>query len=69
MKAYNVDEISHNVALHQCLVHCLLTQNDLQIKKILLYLDIISYDPSMYALDHPKFIVSNIIRNKSLISI
>ena len=52
------DEMPH-MAFHLGL-NCLLRQNDLQRKTYThFYLEIITCDPSIYTMDHPKFIVSN----------
>ena len=52
------DEMPHIEAFHQGLLY-LLRQNDLQRTKYNFYLVIITCDPSIYTMDHPKFIVSN----------
>ena len=52
------DEIPHNAAFHQGL-HCLLRQKQSSEREIQYILEIITYDPSIYALDHPKLILSN----------
>ena len=52
------DEMWHNGAFHPGL-KCLVRQNDLQRKKYIFYLEIITCDPSIYTMDHSKFIVSN----------
>ena len=45
-----------NEAFHQGL-HCLLSQKQSSENKIQYYFEIITYDSSIYAMDHPKFIV------------
>ena len=52
------EEMPHYEAFHQGL-HCLLRQKKSSEKEIHFHLDIITCDPSIYTLDHPKFIVSN----------
>ena len=52
------DEILHNAAFHQGL-HCLLRQKRSSEKEILFLREIITCDPSIYTMNHPKFIVSN----------
>ena len=52
------DEMPHNVAFHQGL-HNLLRQKRSSEKEIQFYLEIITCNPSIYTMDHPKFIVSN----------
>ena len=51
------DEMLHNTALHQGL-HCLLRQNQSLTKLIQYFLEIITYAPSVYTMDHPDFISS-----------
>ena len=48
----------HNVAFHQGL-HCLLRQNQISEKEIQFYFELMTFDPWIYAMDHPKFIISN----------
>ena len=43
-------------------LHCLLRQN-LQRKKSKLFLEFITYDPSIYTLDHPDYMVCIYIEN------
>ena len=52
------EEMPHNVAFHWGL-HCLLLWHNLKGKKYSFYLEIITCDPSVYTMDHPKFIASN----------
>ena len=53
------DEMPHNGAFHQGL-HCLLRhKHNLQGQKQIFYAEIITRDPSVYTMDHPKFIASN----------
>ena len=47
------DKMPHNVAFHQCL-HCLIKSSE---KEIQIYLEIITCHPSIYTMDHSKFIV------------
>ena len=60
LKALSVDpdEMLHNAAFHLG-IHCLLRQKRSSEKEIQLYLEIIACEPSIYTMDHPKFIVSN----------
>ena len=51
------DEMPHDVAFHQGL-HCLPRQKCTSEKEIY-FLEIITCDPSIYTMEHPKFIVSN----------
>ena len=57
-KIEDPDEMSRNAAFHQGL-HCLLKQKQSSEKDIQFYLEIITCDPSMYSMDHPKLIVLN----------
>ena len=52
----------HNAAFYQCL-HCLLRQNQSIEKEIheQSILEIITFDPSIYTMDHPDLTVSNFI--------
>ena len=50
------DEMPHNASFHQGL-HCLPRQN--LSSEIPYFLETITCDPSIYAMDHPKFIISN----------
>ena len=52
------DEMLHNAAFHLGL-HCLLMQKQSSEKEIQFYLEIITWDPSIYMIDHPKLIVLN----------
>ena len=54
----NPDEISNKGAFHQGL-HYLLRQKESSAKKYNVYWEIITFDPSVYTMDYPKFIVSN----------
>ena len=47
----------HNAALHQG-IHCLLKQKRSSKKKVQSYLEIITCDPSIYTMGHPKSSVS-----------
>ena len=47
----------HNVTFHQGL-HCLLSQNDLQRKKLQFYLEIVPCYPLKFTMEHSKFIGS-----------
>ena len=49
------DEIPHNAAFHQGL-HYLLRQKR---SRNTFYLEIVTLDPSIYTMDHPKSIVSS----------
>ena len=49
------DEMPHHAAFQLCL-QCLLDKNGLQRKKYNFYLEIITFDPSIYTMDHPLFI-------------
>ena len=53
----DLDEMLHNAAYHQGL-HCFLRQKPSSEKEIQFYLQNINCGPSIYAIDHPKFIVS-----------
>ena len=53
----DLDEMLDNAAYHQGL-HCLLRRNPSSEKEIQFYLQNINCDPSIYTIDHPKFIVS-----------
>ena len=48
----------HNAAFHQGL-HCLQWHKQSSMKEIRFYVEMITRDPSVYTLDHPKFIASN----------
>ena len=52
----NSDEMPHNAQFHQGL-HCLQRQIQSSEKGIQFYLEIITCDPSIYTMAHPKFIV------------
>ena len=53
------DEMLLNAAFHHQGLHYLIRQKlSLEIK-IQFYLEIITHDPSIYTIGHPKFIVSN----------
>ena len=49
------DEMLHNAAFHQGL-NCLYDKNNLQKKKYIVLLEIITCNPSVYTMDHSKFI-------------
>ena len=51
------DEMLHNAAFHLGL-HCLLRLKESSDKKKSIYLEIITCDPSLYTMNHPKFIVT-----------
>ena len=51
------DEMQHNAAIHKGL-HCLLRLNRFSEEDIQFYLEIITIDPVLYTMYHPKFIVS-----------
>ena len=53
----NPDEMPQNAAFHQGLP-CLLSQKQSSEKEIQFYFEILTCDPSLYTVDHPKFIVS-----------
>ena len=52
------DEMLLHAAFHQG-PHCLLRKEQSLDKEIQFYLEIITCDPSIYTMDHPKSIVSN----------
>ena len=52
------DEMLHDAAFHQG-HDCLLKSNAFQRNKYIFFFKIITCNPSIYTLDHPKFIVSN----------
>ena len=54
----DADEMPHHVAFHLGL-HYLLRQKRSSEKEIQFYLENITCNPSIYTMDHPKFIVSN----------
>ena len=54
------DEMLHNAAFYQGL-HCLLRQNQSSEKEIQYFGEIITCDPSIYGMDHPQFIVYNLL--------
>ena len=56
------DEILHNVVFHQSL-HCLLRQSQSSEKEIHYLFEIITFDPSIYTIDHPDFVVSSFFEN------
>ena len=53
----NPGKMLHDVAFYQCL-RCLLQQKQSSYKEKNNNLEIIAGDPSIYTMDHPKFIVS-----------
>ena len=56
-KGEDQDEMPHIAAFHQGL-HCLLRQNQSSEKKNIIFWEIITYDPTIYTIDHPDFSVS-----------
>ena len=52
-------QIKCHIMWHFISLHCLLRQNQISEIAIKFYLEIITSDPSIYAMDHPKFIISN----------
>ena len=52
------DEMQHNAAFYQGLHYLLIQKKQSSEKKIQFYLEIITCDPSIYTMKHPKFIVS-----------
>ena len=52
------DEMLHETAFHQRSTLFAKTKRSLR-ERNLFYLEIITCDPSIYTMDHPKFIVSN----------
>ena len=56
------DEMPHNAAFHQGL-HCFLRENRSSEKEIQYYFEIITCDTSIYAMDHPDFIVCGFMEN------
>ena len=62
-KSEDPDEMPHNAAFHQGL-HWLLSQNQISERKIqYLFLEIITFDPSIYTMDNPDFIVLSFMGN------
>ena len=55
-------KIVHKAAFHQDL-HCLLRQNQSSEKEIMIYLKTITYDPSIYTMDHLDLTASNLMGN------
>ena len=53
------DELPHNAAFHQGL----LRQNQSSKKEIQYFLEIITFDPSIYTMNHPEFIVCRFMEN------
>ena len=58
------DEMPRNAAFHQG-THCLLTNNQSSEKEIQYILEIITWDPSIYTMDHPDLIVSHFMKNST----
>ena len=57
------DEMLHNAAFHQGL-HCLLFKIKLIFReRIVLFLEIVTYNPIIYTIDHPDFIVCSFKEN------
>ena len=56
------DEMPQNAAFHQGL-HCLLRQNPSSERKIQYFQEIITYDPLVYTMEHPDFIVCSFLEN------
>ena len=56
----------HNVAFHQGL-HCLLIKNQYSENEIqyIVFLEIITLDPSIYTMDHSDFIVCSFMENSN----
>ena len=53
----------HMAAFHQCL-YCLLRQfQSSEKEKHFLFFEIITFDPSIYTMDHPDLTVSNLMEN------
>ena len=52
------DEMPHNAAFYQGL-HCLLRQNQSSEKEIQYFFECLTYDHSIYTMDHPDLTVSN----------
>ena len=60
------DEMPHNAAFHHGL-HCLPRQNPSSETEIQKFLEIITYDPSIYTIDHPDFILFVALRKSPLV--
>ena len=56
-KSEDQDEMPHIAAFHQGL-RCLLRHNQSSEKKNIIFWEIITYDPTIYTIDHPDFSVS-----------
>ena len=54
------DKMPHNAAFHQG-IHCFITmkQKQYSAKEIHFYVESTTCDPSVYTMDHPRFIASN----------
>ena len=58
----DLDEMPHNLAFHLGLHH-LLGQNRSSEKEIQYFWESITFDPSLYTMHHPDFIVCNFMVN------
>ena len=56
------DEVPHKAAFYQHL-HCLLGQNGSSQREKYISLEIITYNPSIYTMNHPGVSASNFIEN------
>ena len=56
------DEKLHDVAFRQGL-HCFLQQNEFSEKEIKHYWEVLPYDPTIYTMEHPYFIVFSLMEN------
>ena len=56
------DEMPHNAAFHLGL-HCLLRQKQTSEKDIKFYLEIITCDPLIFTMNHPKLYPTNLINH------
>ena len=56
------DEMLHNVAFHKGL-HCFLRQNLSSEKEIQYFWEIITCDPSIYAMDYPDLFICSFMEN------
>ena len=57
-KSENSDEMPQNEAFHQS-IHCLLLRTQKLFIERNIYLGMITFDPLMFTMDLPKFVVSN----------
>ena len=55
----DLDEMMHNAAFHR-VMHCSLKQKRSTEKEIQYYLEILTCDASIYTMDHPRCIASNL---------